>query len=40
MFKLGSQNNQLVRFILHEKRLVNRLNAFTELGIQNLTLTS
>lgn len=37
MFKLGSQNNQLVRFMLHEKRAINRLTALTELGIQNLT---
>jgi hypothetical protein len=36
-FKLGSQNNQLVRFIYHENRLVGRENAARELGIQNLT---
>jgi hypothetical protein len=37
MFKLGSQNNQLVRFLYHERRRVTRLNAATDLGIQNLT---
>jgi hypothetical protein len=36
-FKLGSQNNQLVRFLFHEQRTINRINAAAELGIQNLT---
>lgn len=36
-FKLGSQNNQLVRFLFHEGRAVSRLTAFTDLGVQNLT---
>ena len=36
-FKLGSQNNQLVRFMFHEKRSVSRLSALTGLGIANLT---
>lgn len=36
-FKLGSQNNQLVRFLFHEKRSISRLSALTGLGIANLT---
>jgi hypothetical protein len=36
-FKLGSQNNQLVRFLFHEKRSISRLSALTALGIANLT---
>lgn len=36
-FKLGSQNNQLVRFMFHEKRSITRLSALTGLGIANLT---
>jgi helix-turn-helix protein len=36
-FKRGSQNNQLVRFMFHEKRSVSRLSALTGLGIANLT---
>jgi hypothetical protein len=36
-FKLGSQNNQLVRFMFHEKRAITRLSALTGLGIANLT---
>lgn len=35
-FKLGSQNNQLVRFLFHEKRTITRLSALTGLGIANL----
>lgn len=36
-FKRGSQNNQLVRFMFHEKRSITRLGALTGLGIANLT---
>ena len=36
-FKLGSQNNQLVRFLFHEKRSITRLSALTGLGIANIT---
>ena len=36
-FKLGSQNNQLVRFMFHENRSITRLTALTSLGIANLT---
>jgi hypothetical protein len=36
-FKLGSQNNQLVRFLFHEKRSITRQTAMISLGIANLT---
>lgn len=36
-FKRGSQNNQLVRFLFHERRNIDRTTASVELGIQNLT---
>lgn len=37
MFKLGSQNNQLVRFMFHERRAITRQTAMISLGIANLT---
>ena len=36
-FKLGSQNNQLVRFLFHEKRSITRVSALMGLDIANLT---
>lgn len=36
-FKLGSQNNQLVRFLFHERRAITRRTAMIDLGIANLT---
>jgi hypothetical protein len=36
-FKRGSQNNQLVRFLFHERRAITRQTALISLGIANIT---
>ena len=37
MFKSGSQNHQLVRFLFHERRAITRQTAMISLGVANLT---